>query len=312
MSERLKLLILTKKFADKMPKHQHKYDMITAIEAEADVRYWHQDGHIQDIIAALDFTPDFIFHYDIEWHHAFAPKISGLPSISIPKGCYVLDVHYAPQVRKAYFNQSAKPDLIFSASKYPFLKAFPGCASRFEWLPFGINPGIIKDYGLPQKYRYSLVGLIDPRYSFRKEVLSQMNGVEGFVHFAHPGHTTPKRPGLFINEKYAAALNQSMISFTCGSKLQIPVAKFFELPGCRTLMLAETNPDIEELGFKDGVNFVACNRENLKDKALHYANEAEEREVITEEGYAFIHRHHTNQVRAKQFVETIKRFLSSR
>lgn len=312
MSGRLKLLILTKKFADKMPKHQHKYDMITAIEAEADVRYWHQDGHIDDILGALDFTPDFIFHYDIEWHHAFAPKISGLPSVSIPTGCYVLDVHYAPQIRKAYFNKSGKPDLIFSASKYPFLKAFPECESRFVWLPFGINPNIIKDYGLPKKYRYSLAGLLDPRYPFRQEALNQMKGEEGFVHFSHPGHTTPQRPGLFINEKYASALNQSMMSFTCGSKLQIPVAKFFELPGCRTLMLAESNRDIEELGFQDGVNFVACNKDNLKAKALYYANEAEEREAVTQAGYDFIQQHHTNQVRAKQFVETVKRYIASK
>lgn len=311
MSERLKLLILTKKFAEKMPKHQHKYDMITAIEAEADVRYWHQDGNIQDILAELDFTPDFIFHYDIEWHNAFAPKISGLPSISIPKGCYVLDVHYAPQVRKAYFNQSAKPDLIFSASKYPFLKAFPDCASRFEWLPFGINPDIIKDYGLAKTFRYSLAGLVDSRYVFRQEVLKQMRGEEGFVHFSHPGHLTPQRPGLFINEKYASALNQSMISFTCGSKLQIPVAKFFELPGCRTLMLAENNPDIEELGFKDRENYAACDIENVRDKALYYANAAEEREALTLAGYSFIHQHHTNQVRAKQFVAAIRRYISA-
>lgn len=309
MERPLKILMLVKRFADAMPKHQHKFDMIAAIEKVAEVRYWTKDGNILDILARIDFEPDFIFHYDFEWRNAFAPHITNLDKVNILKGCYVLDVHFEPDQRNKYFHQTACPDLIFSASKYPFLKAFPECASRFRWLPFGVNPELIKDYGLEKDIKYSLMGLMDNKYPFRHAVLKKMNGIEGFTHFKHPGHRTPQRPGLFVKEAYAAALNRSLISFTCGSVLQIPVAKFFEIPGCRSLMLAEPNPDIEELGFRDGLNYVACDRGNLLGKALHYASETEERQRLTDAGYDLIHENHTNDRRAEEFVSMIKAML---
>lgn len=310
MAKPIKILMLAKRFAEAMPKHRHKFDMLEAIEKAADVRYWTKDGDIFDIMARLDFQPDMIFHYDFEWRNAFAPHIKNLDRVGILKGCYVLDVHFDPAARREYFDRTAKPDMIFSASKYPFLDAFPENASRFEWLPFGIHPGMIKDYGLPKDIRYSLMGLMDPKYPFRHAVASRMKGVQGFVHFKHPGHRTPDRPGLFVKEEYARAINRSMISFTCGSVLRIPVAKFFEIPGCRSLMLAEPNRDIEELGFEDGVHYVACNRGNVGAKAVYYAGAAEERERLTDAGYAFVHEAHANEARAMQFVDAVRARLS--
>lgn len=303
-----KLLLLVKPFAETMPKHRHKFDMLKAIESVAEVRYWHRDGSIKNIVEQLEqsgFVPDFILHYDIEWNNAFSPHITGWEKVNIKKGCYVLDVHYDPEKRRSYFHHTAKPDIIFSASKYPFLNRFPDCASRFHWLPFGINPEMIKDYELEKTIRYSLLGLMDAKYPFRHAVLKQMKGLEGFVHFKHPGHRTPQRPGLLVEEEYAKSINRSLLSFTCGSMLRIPVAKFFEIPGCRSLMLAEPNPDIEELGFQDGINYVACDKENLLRKAAYYARETGERERLTDEGFLFIHKHHTNQIRAKQLVDAI-------
>jgi spore maturation protein CgeB len=92
-----------------------------------------------------------------------------------------------------------------------------------------------------------------------------------------------------VNEKYARELNRARIFFTCGGEFQYAVAKFFEAPGCRTLLLAKPNKDILELGFKDGVNFVACNESDFYDKAIYYLRNYKERERITNNGYHFIH-----------------------
>ncbi|WP_240941558.1 glycosyltransferase [Paenibacillus sp. HB172176] len=312
MEKPLKLLILAKRFADTMPKHQHKFDMLTAIEQAADVSYWHRDGDILEILNGLDFEPDAIFHYDIEWRNAFAPQIRNLDKCKLLKACFVLDVHFEPDTRLRYFNRDAKPDMIFSASKYPFLNAFQECASRFHWLPFGINPSVIRDYREEKSIRYSLTGLLEEKYPFRQAVLNRMKGVDGFVHFKHPGHRTASRPGLFVNENYTRAINRSRISFTCGSVLQIPVAKFFEIPGCRSLMLAETNPDIEELGFKDEEHFIACDRSDFYEKALRYDADEEARASLTDKGYAFIQSKHTNEIRAAAFIDAVRKELSLR
>ncbi|MDF2837644.1 MAG: hypothetical protein K0Q63_3284 [Paenibacillus sp.] len=312
MDKPLNVLMLVKRFAETYPKHQHKFDMIAAIEKVANVRYWGKDGDIRDIVARMPEEPDVIFHYDFEWRNAFAPHVTNMDKIDILKACYVLDVHYDPAARREYFDRKAKPDLIFSASKYPFLGAFPEAESRFRWLPFGVNTEMVADYGLPKDTPYSLMGLMDAKYPFRSAVLKAMSREEGFVHYRHPGHRTAYRPGLFVQDTYARAINRSMISFTCGSVLQIPVAKFFEIPGCRSLLLAESNPDIEELGFRDGDSFVACGRSNVLELARKYRADEAARNAITDQGYAMIHREHTNEVRAGRFVGIVRDALSGR
>ena len=115
-----------------------------------------------------------------------------------------------------------------------------------------------------------------------------------------------------MNENYTRAINRSRISFTCGSVLQIPVAKFFEIPGCRSLMLAESNPDIEELGFRDKEHFIACDSSNVYEEAMRYDADREACEKLTDQGYAFIQSKHTNDIRAASFIRAIKKELSLR
>src|SRR5699024_225 len=100
-----------------------KFEMIQSLEKYADVYYWYQDGHIKDILKRLKIRPHFIFHYDIAWNYGLAPKIDGLADIDCLKGCFVIDLHWKPEERKRYFRQN-KIDLIFSATKHPFLKVF--------------------------------------------------------------------------------------------------------------------------------------------------------------------------------------------
>ncbi|MFC5558818.1 glycosyltransferase [Ureibacillus thermophilus] len=320
MQEKLKLLVLIRPIEKKFPKHKPKVGMFKAIEKFADVRYWQQDGNIHDILKKLNFQPDFIFHYDIGYQYAMAPKITGLGEINIPKGCYVIDAHYSPTERKKYFEQN-KIDLIFSVSKSAFLKTYGNYKNQFRWLPFSIDQTIFKDWQLEKDIDFLLMGQLydrtnntgyqtltrKGRYPFREIVLEKMRGVKGFVFHPHPGHTASAN--ALVNEKYAKELNRSKMFFTCGSILQYPVLKFFEAPACKTLLLAEPVPDILELGFKDGENFIACNQSNFYEKSMYYWKNEEERNRITENGYQFIHTKHTDEVRAKEFVDEVQRFI---
>ncbi|MBB5148313.1 MULTISPECIES: glycosyltransferase family protein [Ureibacillus] len=320
MQKKLKILILIRQFTKNFPKHKHKFETIKAIEKFADVRYWYRDGNIHDILKQLDFKPDFIFHYDIGWGYVLAPRITGLHEINIPKGCYVIDTHYSPAERRKYFEQN-KIDLIFSATKSSFLKTHAKYKDKFRWLPFSIDPTIFKDWQLEKDIDFLLIGQLYDRtkktgyqsmtpkgkYPFREAVLEKLRGEKGFVFHPHPGHNASSN--ALVNEKYAKELNRAKIFFTCGSRLQYPVLKYFEAPACKTLLLAEPVPDILELGFKDGENFVACNQSNFYEKAMYYLKNEKERKRITENGYQFIHTKHTNDVRAKEFVQEVQKFL---
>lgn len=323
MQKKLKILILIRPFTNRFPKHKQKFETIRAIEKIAEVQYWYKDGNIHDILKNTKFQPDFIFHYDIGYGYPLAPRITGLHEVDIPKGCYVIDAHYSPPERKRYFEQN-KIDLIFSATKSTFLKTYGTYKDKFRWLPFSIDPNIFNDWKLEKNIDFLLVGQLydrekktgyqtltkKGRYPFRETVLEKMRGTKGFVFHPHPGHTASAN--ALVNEKYAKELNRSKMFFTCGSDLQYPVLKYFEAPACKALLLAEPVPDILDLGFKDGENFVACTQTNFYEKAMYYLKNEEERKRITENGYNFIHTYHTNDVRAKQFVDIVEKFIQKK
>ncbi len=323
MQKKLKILILIKPFWKNLPKHKPKFESIVAIENFAEVRYWHNNGNIQKIIKRLDFIPDFIFHYDIAWGYALSPNITGLDKINIPKGCLVIDTHFSPVERCKYFEKN-KIDLIFSTTKSSFLQTYPKYKDKFRWFPFSINPNVFKDWRLKKDIDFLLIGQLydrvkktgyqtntpKGRYQFREDVLNQMRGVKGFVFHSHPGHMAPA--SALLNEKYAKELNRSKIFFTCGSTLKYPVLKFFEAPASKTLLLAEPVQDILDLGFKDGVNFVACNQSNFYEKAMYYLKNEKERMKITENGYQFIRSDHTNDIRAKKFVDDVREYIRNK
>jgi len=328
MEEQLKVLVLIKPFWN-YPKHQPKIDMIKALENHADVYYWYKNGHIKTILQELNIEPDFIFHYDIAWNYGLAPKIDGLAEINIPIGCFVIDLHWSPKARSQYFGKN-NIDIIFSVSKHPFLQVFPQYKQKLRWLPWSINPEIMKDWGMDKDIDALLMGLVyvngqtrgkfdlprkiptKGRYAFRDAVFMKMRDEPGFVLHPHPGHRVTQSKYLIVKEDYAKELNRSKIFFTCGSHDEAgapAVLKFFEAPACNTLLLAETNKDVEDLGFIDGENYVACTVENFYEKTQYYLSHEEERKRITENSYHFIHNHHTNDHRAQQMMQAIEECL---
>ncbi|WBW96618.1 glycosyltransferase [Oceanirhabdus sp. W0125-5] len=320
--KKLKILILIRRFDIKYPKHKHLFDSIAALEEFAEVQYWHEDGNIHEILKKIKIEPDFIFMYDTTWGHGLTPEIKGLGKIKIPKGCYVIDVHHKVENRRSYIENN-KIDLIFSPSKRFFLKHHSEYKDKLRWIPFAINPDIIKDWKLEKDINFLLMGLVyydDPkktakkigikgRYEFREAVYNKLKDNPDFVFVPHPGHRVSASEDAYINEKYGKMLNRSKIFFTCSGKSDIAIAKYFEVLGCKSLLLAPTSNELLELGFKDKVNFIACNKSNFYEKALYYIKNEKERNRITNNGYEFVHKYHTNAVRAKEFIKYITDYL---
>jgi len=311
----LQVMILVKPFWKTLAKHRPKYDFLLALKKQANLLFWPYDGNIVQILRNLrtkhQYEPDFILQYDNAYSH-FSPDITGLEQITIPKGYYVMDIHSpaSTQARKQFMEKN-QFDLIFSVTKHAFLSEFPQFHQSFRWLPFSINPAVYTDWQEVKSIDYLLMGLVnfesDDVYPFRQHVLAQMNGLPGFVHHTHPGHFVSYKDALFVNEKYAKELNKAKIFFTCGSRYQYPVMKFFEALACKTLLIAEGNQDIEELGFQDGIHYVHCTKtDDVIEKASYYLGHPSERERITNNGFQFVHENHSNNKRAEQFFKYLE------
>lgn len=297
-----------RRFDQSFPKHKVKYEFLQAIERVANVSYHHDHGDIIDILQQQTNQPDFILHYDITANNRLSPKITNLNKIDIPVGAYVIDAHWKPEKRKEYLDHN-NISLVFSVSKHPFLKRYPEYTSKFRFLPFSINPTIIKNWNLKKEIDYLLMGHIAESYPFRKAVRDQMKHVPGFVYHKHHGHLIQDRSKLIIDEAFAKEINRAKIFFSCGSIYKYPVMKYFEVPGCNTLLIAEENEDLLELGFEDGVHFVVADQKNFYEKGLYYLEHDEKRQEIALAGYQFIHQHHTHLIRAQQFIKYVTAFL---
>ena len=305
---KLNILILVRRFDKLFPKHKVKYEFLQAIERVANVSYHHKDGDILDILKRQKHRPDFIFHYDITSRNRLSPHIKNLNKIDIPVGAYVIDAHWKNGQRKKYFKEN-NISLIFSVSRRPFLKRFPEYKSKLRFLPFSVNPELIRNWNLKKDIDFLLMGHIAASYPFRKAVRDKMKNVKGFVYHKHPGHLVKDRSKLIIDDAFAKEINRAKIFFTCGSIYQYPVMKYFEVPGCYTLLIAEENPDLIELGFKDGVNYVAANKSNFYEKGLYYLKNNKKRKEIALAGYKFIHKNHTHRIRAQQFIRYVKEYI---
>lgn len=311
-TKRLKILILIKPFWKDLAKHKSKFDFIKSLEQFADIYYWYENGSILNIIKKLNINPDFIFHYEVANYYKLSPKITDLDKIDIPKGCFIIDSHYNPDFRRDYIIKN-KIDLVFSVTKENFLKVYPDLRNKFVWLPWSINTRVFRDWSQNKEYDFLLMGLINPpqegKYPFREKVLEVMSKYKNFKHHKHPGHLVSWKGNPMVDINYAKEINKAKIFFTCGSTLKYPVLKFIEVPACNTLLLAEPNSDIIDMGFRDGVNFVACSKENFEEKAEYYLKNSHIRNRISQNGMDFVHKSHSNEVRAQQFIREVTNLI---
>ena len=276
-----------------------------------DLTVWRKSGDIKDILAQLPAKPDFILIND-DIGSCFPLNISGLSTINIPVGLVVNDVHQYVQFRENYINQN-NIKYLFSVIKYKFFEVYPKFIDRFIRLPHYIEPNIFHDYGLKREVDMLMMGaLLDGWYPLRQTIHEHYKNHSNFVYQKHPGYYRfPDPSQLLIGQNYARELNKAKLFFTCGSILNYPVLKYFEVLACKTLLLAPTFPELEELGFIPGKHFVSITKDDFADKAEYYLANEKERNTIIEQGHKFIKENHTVQIRAKQLVIRIEEILKN-
>lgn len=270
-----------------------------------------EDAHISDLIQRFGVTPDFIFFDDFTKNKT----MHGLRNVAIPKGVLYWDVHTTQNEFSTFVCQN-KIDLIFSFYRDAFCGFFPAFADKLRWLPNHAYTGEFKDYGLKKDINFLLMGALHERvYPLRTRIAREMAGIKGFVHHGHPGYRdyAPSEENVkLVGEAYAREINRAKIFFTDDSVFGYPIAKYFEVPACNTLLLASGSQELRDLGFIDGETFVEINEHSYKQKAFYFLEHEKERLQIARRGYELVKERHTTAIRARQFVSSVRQFLTKR
>ncbi|MBP1968455.1 glycosyltransferase involved in cell wall biosynthesis [Virgibacillus natechei] len=271
---------------------------------------WRKPGHINYILKQLPTRPDFILLLnDID--HQMSPMIKGLAHTDIPTGLFVNDVHRFTNLRRNYIKKN-KISHVFTVVRDKFLETYPEFENKMEWFPHFVNTELYKDYELKKSNNLLMMGAVNDYYPLRQKILSFYKGDDNFVYHNHPGYrdfSEKEESENFIGHAYAKEINRAKLFFTCPSVLHYPVIKYFEVLACRTLLLAPTFCELEDLGFIPGIHFVPIDESNFKKQAAYFLENEKERQQIVDQGYNFIRQRHSVKQRTEKLVKRIETII---
>jgi hypothetical protein len=230
---------------------------------------------------------------------------------NIKKFIYLDDLHDSPEIKELknisdnFFHHFD----IFSTYAY-CLQKFINTETKVNWLPHSFNDIFFVDFNKDPIDKLLVSGNIDKQiYPMRSKVLSLKNHFP-IDYLGHPGYQKRKKHDI-VGKSFINRLNTYLACFTCCSTEKTPymLAKFFEIPGSGSLLVAYDHlikEELKELGFLDMQNYISVNEQNIKSKLEYIFKNREDIDRIRHNGYNLIHSKHMLSHRGSFINRVIK------
>ena len=108
-----------------------------------------------------------------------------------------------------------------------------------------------------------------------------------------------------LNGSFMTRLAQTRYSFTCGSGLEMPIRKFFEIPAVGCLLVCRSFRGFEAAGFRDGVNCVIAEPDDLAEVQFELSAQSERYEAVARAGQSLILERHSVESRARDLGQVL-------
>jgi len=165
--------------------------------------------------------------------------------------------------------------------------------SLFIW-PNSVDPDLYRDYGLWKSIPVLFAGNSTALYPWRQRMTRLLSKNYPSLICNHPGYAPQKKQQqIRVGEDYARMLNASLFVPSCGTMAKEVVRKHFEIPACRSCLIAEPSSALEAAGFIDMVNCVFADEHDVLDKLSFLFNNQEALDAIVQAGFQLVHRSHT-------------------
>ncbi|HEY3044882.1 MAG TPA: glycosyltransferase [Vicinamibacterales bacterium] len=103
-----------------------------------------------------------------------------------------------------------------------------------------------------------------------------------------------------VQQEFRNKLVRSRYSFACGSGIEMPVRKFFEIPAAGSVLVCRTFRAAGALGFKNGENYIECEPQDIMDVHRFLERNPEKAQEIADAGRRLIAERHSVAARAAQ------------
>lgn len=199
---------------------------------------------------------------------------------------YVIDIH------KSTFNKNKhllnNVDHYVTPYAYCFNDMIKDNKKNVIWYPFSIPSDCILDINTKPIMKLLLTGSAQKEYYPHRFYIRKLHNrynsnrhmkKNNPIHILkHPGYNEEfDEKKALIGKNYLKYINTYIASFTCYAKPIFPyiVRKFFEIPACGTLLVANDSyvqKYCKQLGFIDGVNYISTTDDNIEDKIQYIIN----------------------------------------
>ncbi|WP_078555038.1 glycosyltransferase [Bacillus alkalicellulosilyticus] len=311
VKEKINLLFITKDWSQGL--ERNTYYLEEELKNLTNLTVSDKDGDLCSIVKSLATQPDFILLNDIR--PSRSPSITGISQCNIPIGMIMHDLHYKKELRKQFIKEN-NIQYLFTHYRDMFIKWYPEFHNRMIWFPHYVNTNLFKDYQLEKEIDLLMMGCTYPNiYPLRDKIYQTFKADKRFLLHEHPGynHSSYSDKKFLVGERYAKELNRAKIFFTCDSIYRYPIMKYYEVLASNTLLLAPHSPELADLGFIPGTNFVSITEDNFEKKAnYHLKHYKTLGKKIAEEGYKMVRKKHSVKKRANQLHSAILSIVQER
>jgi len=176
---------------------------------------------------------------------------------------------------------------------------------RVFWLPHSIDPETFKDYGLERKVGLLSIGQCQgPVYPVRRRVLEECANEPFFYSVKRP--IEKNGPNWPAGKDYARLLNRAKTVASCTSIFGYPIMKTIEIPACGSVLFSDFIPEMADLGFKSGKNFLQIPEGGNIAAYVRAALDSGKLPKIARSGFELVHKRHTAKVRAREFIAALE------
>lgn len=229
-------------------------------------------------------------------------------------------VPYPPAKLISIFERA---DLIFVTCLHHFCqwKTYRRFMKKVVWCPWSV-PDWIFEYSRPwddRKDKVLLAGRCSAQYLLRRRLFkcAQRNGNSDIHVLHHPGYASSDVQSGTTGRDFHRLLGgyKGAIATTASTRIRVrrvidyTVLKYFEIPACCCVPFMEVTPDLAELGFVDGLNYISITRWNYK-KKMDFIH-SREAEGVALAGQELVRGRHTHSHRVSLILDSIIRRLQS-
>jgi hypothetical protein len=108
-----------------------------------------------------------------------------------------------------------------------------------------------------------------------------------------------------LQSSFRSNLKNSRYAFTCGSGLNMPIRKFFEIPAAGAVLVCKPFSGFVESGFVHGENCLVSKPRDLVDVHKWLEADLARAQRIADAGRGLVLRQHSVAARAQQFADTL-------